>query len=69
VDIATAAGRDSNQMRSISLVTMVFLPGTFFAVRNLSFIPLRLNIFTDKYLREDLIFHDFFQLVAIWERQ
>lgn len=31
VDIATAAGRDSSQMRSISLVTMIFLPGTFFA--------------------------------------
>ncbi|KAF3769606.1 hypothetical protein M406DRAFT_354069 [Cryphonectria parasitica EP155] len=31
VDIALAAGNDSNQMRSISLVTMVFLPGTFFA--------------------------------------
>ncbi|KAK1531890.1 hypothetical protein CPAR01_11539 [Colletotrichum paranaense] len=32
VDIATATGRDSRQMRSIALVTMVFLPGTFFAV-------------------------------------
>ncbi|RYP06561.1 hypothetical protein DL765_009439 [Monosporascus sp. GIB2] len=31
VDIAMAAGRDSSQMRSISLVTMIFLPGTFFA--------------------------------------
>ncbi|KUJ07848.1 uncharacterized protein LY89DRAFT_691534 [Mollisia scopiformis] len=31
VDIATAAGQDSSQMRSIALVTMVFLPGTFFA--------------------------------------
>ncbi|KAJ0124309.1 hypothetical protein J7T55_005647 [Diaporthe amygdali] len=31
MDIARAAGRDSSQMRSISLVTMVFLPGTFFA--------------------------------------
>ncbi|KZL72851.1 protein kinase, partial [Colletotrichum tofieldiae] len=31
VDIATATGRDSRQMRSIALVTMVFLPGTFFA--------------------------------------
>ena len=33
VDIATAARSDSSQMRSIALVTMVFLPGTFFAVR------------------------------------
>ncbi|OHE91936.1 hypothetical protein CORC01_12786 [Colletotrichum orchidophilum] len=32
VDIATATGRDSRQMRSIALVTMIFLPGTFFAV-------------------------------------
>ncbi|KAL0931255.1 uncharacterized protein CTRU02_213990 [Colletotrichum truncatum] len=32
VDIATATGQDSRQMRSIALVTMVFLPGTFFAV-------------------------------------
>ncbi|KXH68994.1 hypothetical protein CSAL01_06611 [Colletotrichum salicis] len=31
VDIATATGRDSRQMRSIALVTMIFLPGTFFA--------------------------------------
>ncbi|KAI3540130.1 hypothetical protein CABS02_11176 [Colletotrichum abscissum] len=31
VDIATATGRDSRQMRSIAVVTMVFLPGTFFA--------------------------------------
>ncbi|KAG7056116.1 protein kinase [Colletotrichum scovillei] len=31
VDIATATGNDSRQMRSISLVTMIFLPGTFFA--------------------------------------
>ncbi|KAH8803461.1 hypothetical protein F5884DRAFT_682283 [Xylogone sp. PMI_703] len=26
-----ATGRDSSQMRSISIITMVFLPGTFFA--------------------------------------
>ncbi|KAK1657020.1 hypothetical protein BDP55DRAFT_687103 [Colletotrichum godetiae] len=31
VDIATASGRDSRQMRSIALLTMIFLPGTFFA--------------------------------------
>ncbi|KAK5657643.1 hypothetical protein OQA88_2715 [Cercophora sp. LCS_1] len=31
VEIAKATGRDSSQMRSISLVTMIFLPGTFFA--------------------------------------
>lgn len=31
VDIALATGRDSKHMRSIALVTMVFLPGTFFA--------------------------------------
>ncbi|KUI68530.1 hypothetical protein VM1G_04680 [Cytospora mali] len=33
MDIAEATGRDSSQMKSISLVTLVFLPGTFFAVR------------------------------------
>ena len=32
MEIATASGEDSSQMRSIALVTMVFLPGTFFAV-------------------------------------
>lgn len=32
MDIALATSRDSRHMRSISLVTMVFLPGTFFAV-------------------------------------
>ncbi|KEZ45114.1 hypothetical protein SAPIO_CDS2547 [Scedosporium apiospermum] len=31
VEIATATGRDSRHMRSIALVTMIFLPGTFFA--------------------------------------
>ncbi|GAB1315707.1 Magnesium transport protein CorA, transmembrane region [Madurella fahalii] len=31
MEIATASGEDSSQMRSIALVTMVFLPGTFFA--------------------------------------
>ncbi|KAK3378009.1 hypothetical protein B0H63DRAFT_525268 [Podospora didyma] len=31
VEIATATGQDSSQMRSIALVTMIFLPGTFFA--------------------------------------
>ncbi|KAK4110316.1 hypothetical protein N656DRAFT_770350 [Canariomyces notabilis] len=31
MEIATATGEDSSQMRSIALVTMVFLPGTFFA--------------------------------------
>ncbi|KAF9701379.1 hypothetical protein EKO04_001039 [Ascochyta lentis] len=31
VDISLATSRDSRVMRSISLVTMVFLPGTFFA--------------------------------------
>lgn len=32
MEIAKATSRDSKHMRSISLVTMVFLPGTFFAV-------------------------------------
>lgn len=32
VEIARGAGRDSRHMRSIAIVTMVFLPGTFFAV-------------------------------------
>ncbi|KAI1774288.1 hypothetical protein F4818DRAFT_419474 [Hypoxylon cercidicola] len=31
VEIALATGRDSRHMRSIAIVTMVFLPGTFFA--------------------------------------
>ncbi|KAI3391293.1 hypothetical protein diail_7624 [Diaporthe ilicicola] len=31
VDIALATSRDSRHMRSIALLTMVFLPGTFFA--------------------------------------
>jgi len=31
VEIALAAGRDSRHMRSIALLTMVFLPGTFLA--------------------------------------
>lgn len=33
VEIALATSRDSKHMRSIAIVTMVFLPGTFFAVR------------------------------------
>ncbi|KAE8448391.1 hypothetical protein EG329_009635 [Mollisiaceae sp. DMI_Dod_QoI] len=33
VEIALATGRESKHMRSIALVTMIFLPGTFFAVR------------------------------------
>ena len=32
VEIALATSQDSRHMRSIALVTMVFLPGTFFAV-------------------------------------
>ncbi|OTA57626.1 hypothetical protein K449DRAFT_355104 [Hypoxylon sp. EC38] len=31
VEIALATGRDSRHMRTISIMTMVFLPGTFFA--------------------------------------
>ncbi|KAN0102708.1 hypothetical protein V8E51_011021 [Hyaloscypha variabilis] len=31
VEIALSTGRDSRHMRSIAIVTMVFLPGTFFA--------------------------------------
>lgn len=38
VEIALATGKDSKHMRSIALVTMVFLPGTFFAVSWLSFV-------------------------------
>jgi hypothetical protein len=34
VEIASATRQDSRIMKSISLVTMVFLPGTFFAVRS-----------------------------------
>ncbi|CAN9091286.1 unnamed protein product [Alternaria alternata] len=33
VEMALATNRESRVMKSISLVTMVFLPGTFFAVR------------------------------------
>jgi hypothetical protein len=32
VEIALATSRDSRHMKSIALVTMIFLPGTFFAV-------------------------------------
>lgn len=32
MEIAKATSRDSKHMRSIALVTMIFLPGTFFAV-------------------------------------
>jgi len=38
MEIAAASGEDSSQMRSIALVTMVFLPGTFFAVRSSLFL-------------------------------
>ncbi|KAK3689905.1 hypothetical protein B0T22DRAFT_514680 [Podospora appendiculata] len=31
MEIATSTGQDSSQMRTIALVTMIFLPGTFFA--------------------------------------
>jgi Mg2+ and Co2+ transporter CorA len=34
VEMATATNKESNVMKSISLVTMIFLPGTFFAVRS-----------------------------------
>jgi len=44
MEIATASGEDSSQMRSIALVTMVFLPGTFFAVGP-SLQPLRPSMF------------------------
>ncbi|KAL2274035.1 hypothetical protein FJTKL_03735 [Diaporthe vaccinii] len=40
VEIALATSRDSRHMRSIALVTMVFLPGTFFAVPALLVVPL-----------------------------
>lgn len=39
VGIALSAARESRHMKSIAIVTMVFLPGTFFAVRTLP-IPL-----------------------------
>jgi hypothetical protein len=32
MEIARDTSRDSRHMRSIAIVTMVFLPGTFFAV-------------------------------------
>lgn len=37
LEIAMATSRDSRHMRSIALVTMIFLPGTFLAVRSHSF--------------------------------
>ena len=36
MEIAAATRRDSKHMRSIALLTMVFLPGTFIAVGYLS---------------------------------
>lgn len=39
MQIASATAADSNQMRSIALVTMVFLPGTFFAVSLVRLFP------------------------------
>lgn len=44
MEIATAAAADSSQMRSIALVTMVFLPGTFFAVSPLPLVPPAMTI-------------------------
>lgn len=38
--LALAASKDSRHMRTIALVTMVFLPGTFFAVSYSAYIVL-----------------------------
>ncbi|RYP75012.1 hypothetical protein DL771_002660 [Monosporascus sp. 5C6A] len=48
VDIAAAAGRDSSQMRSISLVTMIFLPGTFFARKPMKLMALQQSHVLDR---------------------
>jgi uncharacterized membrane protein len=37
MEIATATNKDSSQMLSIAVATMIFLLGTFFAVSILSF--------------------------------
>ena len=37
MQMARATTQDSKHMRSIAIVTMVFLPGTFFAVSILTF--------------------------------
>jgi len=53
-------------MRSISLVTMVFLPGTFFAVRlsKHPFSDLSLTNFSS-----DAVLHDLFQLISLRQRR
>lgn len=49
VEIALATGRDSKHMRSIAIVTMVFLPGTFFAVSTLEiFVLADFSLFINK---------------------
>ncbi|RDL36221.1 uncharacterized protein BP5553_06833 [Venustampulla echinocandica] len=57
VEIALATGRESKHMRSIALVTMVFLPGTFFAVKPLLHLD---GLVTDMYLSLDRVFDDIF---------
>ena len=37
IEIASTAKRDGSQMKSIAVVTMTFLPGTFVAVGNPQF--------------------------------
>lgn len=43
IDIALSTKRDSGQMKSIALLTMIFLPATFVAVRSRAATPLRMN--------------------------
>jgi hypothetical protein len=38
MDIALETKRDGSQMKSIALLTMIFLPATFVAVRNCPFL-------------------------------
>lgn len=78
VDIATSTSQDSGQMRSISLVTMVFLPGTFFAVSSISpsypdptplHLPtLRLpqTVLPLTPTKQDLLLNDLLQLVCLF---
>lgn len=55
--IATATRMDSSQMKQISLLGMIYLPGTFLAV---SYLPR--NFGTAAHPHPDLLLNDIFQL-------
>lgn len=58
IEIAFATRRDSRIMKSISSVTLIFLSGTFFAVR---YSDLSRHAHADVFT--DSLFHDVFRLV------